>query len=196
MTFEEDRGSWAARQERALFTREALEEANRNRMALAPAVESPIRNSIEEAMVAAAHSQSTAALIVGQTEDEDVSFAALAEEARVELRNLDEGDYEVLTGFGPAPGGLLKWVLRFTGVEYLLKNLGLPTPVMDLLNMAGESLGLEALAGKLPFMGEPRVAVYWKSRLIGVLDLTSWADFRSSMKRAIWGEMRVRMEDA
>lgn len=194
--FDFERQSWRARQERAIFTLAGIEEASRDRTALAPVMESSVANSIEEMLVEAAHFQSTAAMIQGETEDEDESFAALEAEARVELRALTEGDEEVLTGFGPAPGGLLKWVLRFVGVSYVLDKLGLPTPVMDLLMMAGESLGLEALAGKLPFMGEPRVAVYWKSRLIGVLDLTSWADFRSSMKRSVWSEIRVRMEDA
>jgi len=196
VTFEEDRSSWAARQERAVFTLAALEEAGRERAALGPATESTIQNSIEEAMVSVASYQSTAAMIVGVTEDEDESFSALAEQARVELRTVAEGDEEVLTGFGPAPGGLLKWVLRFVGVSYLLDKLGLPTPVMDLLSMAGESLGLEAVVGHLPFMGEPRVTVYWKSRLLGTLDLSSWADFRSSMKRAMWSQLHIRMEEA
>lgn len=196
MAFFEEEQTWERRQQRAVFTKAAIEEASRDRAALAPAVDSGITNAIEKAMVEASHTQTTAAMLQGETEDEDESFAALAEEARVELRALDEGDYEVLTGFGPAPGGLLKWVLRYTGVEYILGMLGIPTPVRDLLNMAGESFGLEALAGMLPFVGEPRVAIYMRGNLLGVLDLASWADLRSSMKRVVWGQIRVRMEDA
>ncbi len=187
---------WQARQERAVFTLEALKEAARNREALGPSVESTISNSIEEAMVSASHFQTTAAMLQGETEDEDDSFAALAAQAKVELRTVEEGDVEILTGFGPAPGGLLKWVLRFVGISYLLDKLGLPTPVMDLLQMAGESLGLESLAGKLPFIGESQVVIYWNGKLMGDLDLSSWADFRSSMKRSVWGHIRVRAFDA
>jgi len=181
-------------EERATFPPELVGEMKRDREALGPSSMSPIQNSIEEAMVSVGSYQTTAAMLQGVTEDEDESFAALAEQARVELRTVEEGDVEILTGFGPAPGGLLKWVLRFVGVSYVLDKLGLPTPVMDLLQMAGESLGLEAVAGHLPFMGEPRVTVYWKTKLLGTLDLSSWADFRSSMRRSIWGDMHLRQE--
>ncbi len=196
--FDASRDAWAARQERALFNRKALEEANRDRVSLAPVSESATTNSIEVILTESAHFQSTAALLRGESEDEDESIAALTEQARVALRDLEESDAdpEIRTAVMPPPGGVLKWVLRFSGLEYILKSLGLPTPVMDLLNMAGETFGLEALAGKLPFIGEPRVAIYLRGNLLGVLDLSSWADLRSSMKRAVWGQVRVRMEDA
>ncbi len=195
MTFEEDRSSWEARQERAVFTRAAIEEAGRERAALGPVSSAPVTNLVEEAFVAVGNYQSTIAMLAGEP-DRDEQFDDLVDEVRTELRLVEnESPPDVLTGVAPfATGGLLRWLFRFVGISYVLDKLGLPTPVMDLLQMAGESLGLEGLAGKLPFLGEPRVAVYWRSRLLGVMDLSSWADFRGSMKRIVWQEIRTRVE--
>ncbi len=181
---------WESRQQRAVFTRAALEEANRDRVAMGPITESPMVNAIELAFVESAHAQSTAAQLSGETDEAE----ALHEEARAELRRVTEGDEDILTGFGPSPGGFMKWALRFMGVGYILDKLGLPTPVMDMLQWAGETLGLENLALQLPFIGDPRVAVYYGNRLMGIMELGSWAEFRASMARAIWSNFRVRLE--
>ncbi len=188
--FEQD---WAARQEKAAFRGAALKEAQRERAFVGPVSDSVTQNTIEIAFTSAAHSQSTAALLKG--EDEIYALQTDYEEVyEAELRKVADYEPEVLIGFGPSPGGLMKWLLRFVGISYVLDKVGLPTPVMDLLSMAGESFGFEAVFGNLPFLGEPKVAVYYKSRLLGVMDLSSWADFRSSMVRVVWAQMRTRME--
>ncbi len=171
-----------------------VQEFAKERETLGPVSDGWSRNALEEAMVAATNAETTAAYIVGVTDDAD--FEALEDEVRVELRNVErEYPADISTSLGPAGRvGMLMWLLRFVGISGIIGWLGLPTPVMNLLRMAGESLGLEGIAGNLPWFGEPRVAVYWKTQLLGVMELSSWADFRSSMSRAVWAQMRVRME--
>lgn len=172
-----------------------LREMARERDNIGPTSQSPVVNPIEVVFVQAVNAQSTAAYLVGDTDD-DEEFALLEEEVRTELRKVSgQGELEILTGFGPSPGSVLKFLLGFASAAYVLEQaVELPGAVRNLLRITGETLGFESLTALLPFVGEVQVAVYFRKQLLGTIELKSWADFRSSMKRAVWQQMRLRME--
>jgi len=109
--------------------------------------------------------------------------------------NLPDGT-DVLIGMGPAGGGRLKlvqWIMRFAALDFVMDKLGVPIPAIGILRQAGETLGLDAVMGKIgAMMGEVEVAVYFRNRLLGRMALGEYKSFRSSMARVIRDQMRVR----
>ncbi len=102
---------------------------------------------------------------------------------------------EVQIGFGPFGGGkkkMLTWMAGFAGLSWVLERLGLPTPVKDLLEMTGETLGLPDVFGRFSdFFGDAEVAVYYKGRLLGRMELEGWKAFKDSMRRSVKMAFRV-----
>ncbi len=106
------------------------------------------------------------------------------------------GDPDVLSGFGPlgGKGKLIEQIIRYAGMAYVAAQMGsiIGPAAKNLLGGAGETLGLDGVFGTfMGMVGETHVAVYYRGKLLGTMELGSWKAFRSSMRRNIRDRMRV-----
>jgi len=203
MTFDDYESSWEARQNRATLRARAVGVAALAARPLLPIKVQKGRHPVEDVGLTAYQKKrlrSTRRKTIWNQRPVVTTTMVAQPTASAELlkeqMGRDAANIPIMKGYGPVGAGgkaaLVENIFKWTGVAWMLAEMGLPEKAAQLLGGTGETLGLPNAFGRFgSILNDVHVAVYYRDKLIGTMELGNWTKFRNSMKRSVKANMRA-----